>query len=145
MKPYKTFIDWNKDCLYVYERRKNIILVNAIGEAIERGEEVPPIIVCNVDSNTFYLSAEGGHHRALAFYILGKPLPIKIYHTHKIQRIPEMFFPIGETVLFDHRTDFTDLNERFSEEIYFKDRIWKYPSLKSQTNYLTNPLIHTIY
>lgn len=130
-----SFLDWKRSRLFVYESRKNIILVNAIGEAIERGEKIKPVYVIQTNPNTFFLSGDG-HHRALAHYVLGSPLPI-IAEQFPTSNILFGYFPIGDTLLFDHRTDCKRLEEQWSEQLFLEERLYKYPGLNHKPHLYT--------
>lgn len=130
----KVFINWKKDKLYGWEKEKNIHFVNAIAEAIEDGEEIEPIEVFQLGPNKYVLHG-GGHHRALAHYILGKHLEAKVISKPE----NEMglgglikHFNIAEIVLYDHLTDFDGsvYQEVLSRQYETKLLSTNYPRLK---------------
>ncbi len=87
------FIDLNKVDLIGWERIKSIEVIDYLVQRIYAGDEFPPVPVSQVDDTTFHLYSylairknelvDGGHHRAVAHYIAGKPLKVVLYSRRK--------------------------------------------------------------
>lgn len=69
--------------LYGFENGNSDIVIDSIIKGIENGDEFPPVFVVRFPDNSYRIVAEtdplddtnyGGHHRAIAHYIAGKPL-----------------------------------------------------------------------
>jgi hypothetical protein len=94
--------------LYGFEHRKNKEILESMIFGIENGDTFPPVPVKKISESVYWLSADildkntysnstyldGGHHRALAHYIVGEPLscflvdnagPVDIKYRKKIQ------------------------------------------------------------
>ena len=71
------FLDLEKNLLLGCEDNKNPFLVNAIMEGIRAGDDFRAMPVYHsAEQQAWYLAypEDGGHHRALAHYLAGKPL-----------------------------------------------------------------------
>ena len=76
------WLDLNKVNIFGFEMEKDIATVARMVRNVESGADFPPVYVTKIDDKNYILSGYevseennyGGHHRALAHWIVGKPL-----------------------------------------------------------------------
>jgi hypothetical protein len=81
------YIDLNEFDIYGWENPRNLQLVESLVEAIEAGDDIPPVLVNPYGDKAYELgcfvdpddpSNKGGHHRVIAYHKLGKPVKCKL-------------------------------------------------------------------
>jgi hypothetical protein len=107
----ETYLDLNKVKLYGWERQKSDLVVDSFVRSVELGDEFSPVMVYQVDNNTYELTTlsdvpclrrtDGGHTRAVAHYIDNKPLKVKIMGN--VPKVSEGYFSIEELELIDDK------------------------------------------
>jgi hypothetical protein len=71
------YLDFRNNELYGWEERKSKSVVASIAEQILNGQDIPPVKVFQRSNGIYELSsADGGHNRALAYFILRRSLPV---------------------------------------------------------------------
>lgn len=84
------YLDLNKVTLLGFEQRNLYSKVEEMVNAIERGDDFPPVFVRHLYGDTYRLThdrvegkfrPEGGHHRAIAHYITNIPLKCRWGHS----------------------------------------------------------------
>ncbi|MBI4177631.1 MAG: hypothetical protein HY516_04685 [Candidatus Aenigmarchaeota archaeon] len=101
------FLDLNEVELYGWETFKNAMLIDSMVRGIEAGDDFPPVHV-NRFSDTEYrltVSRDGGHKRAVAHYITGRPLKVKIEETPPGLGIGHPY-PIKDILLVDDQGEY---------------------------------------
>jgi hypothetical protein len=82
-------IDLNQEDLFGWESRKSDLVIDALVRAIESGAKIPPIYVYSTERGFFLAPAiedtrvrlsDGGHNRAVAHFIAGKPLKAEVLY-----------------------------------------------------------------
>lgn len=113
-----TFLDLGKIELYGWETMKSDRMVDALVRGIEAGDDFPPVRVNKISDTVYWLALnhDGGHRRAAAHYIAGKPLKVVIEPLPSGLGISHPY-PIKEIVLIDDRGQYeavkrTDPNYR---------------------------------
>ncbi len=97
-----TYLDLDKVELYGWETFKDVMFIDSMVRGIEAGDDFPPVHV-NKFSDTEYrlaVSRDGGHRRAVAHYVAGRPLKVIIEETPPGLGISHPY-PIIEIVLTD--------------------------------------------
>jgi len=117
------FIEWDKHILYGWERAESILVVDAIINGIEAGDEFPPVYIHRINGNEYELSIEkrvslwwgdgnlfafdGGHCRGCGHFIADKPLKCILLsgrsEYHECSRIP-----ISKIVLKDDMGEYRE-------------------------------------
>jgi len=103
-------VDLESTRLFGWEKRKSDKVIDALIKAIERGADIPPVRVYAERDDLFLaasihpsnegsLSPDGGHHRAIAHYIAGAPLPVKILQGENCVRYTPI--PINDIEIVD--------------------------------------------
>ena len=86
------WLDWETQELFGWETEKSDLCVDALIKGIEAGDDFPPVPVCGGNGNTFFIAdyrkggdavIQGGHTRAAAHYIEGKPLKCELLEEGK--------------------------------------------------------------
>ncbi len=77
------YLDLGRVELSGWETFKNAMLIDSLVKGIEMGDEFPPAHVNKFDETHYRLavSRDGGHKRAAAHYVTGKPLKVMIEET----------------------------------------------------------------
>jgi hypothetical protein len=75
-------LDLHKIDLYCFESSKTDYFVASICSGIEHGDVFRPVRVSPQGNGSFRLAdlADGGHHRAVAHYIMDKPLACVLFY-----------------------------------------------------------------
>ena len=102
--PTRLDLNFKEDLLLGWELEHNFDAVASLVKALELGAQIPPVKVLSTDLTKFTLSRDftklnskqkeypdGGHRRAIAHYIIGKPLPCLVYYGLPYDEITNMF------------------------------------------------------
>jgi len=107
-------LDLQKATLYGFEKYKSETKINQIIDYVQRGGYLPAVPILEISTGTYELSKhiyindtstgipiiDGGHNRALAQYIMGRPLYIWLV-SNKPRLNEDERMTIGDIVLLD--------------------------------------------
>ena len=78
------YLDLNRVTLIGFQRNVSDLRIEVLVNGIEAGNDIPPVRVYRINESLYQLTMlnrsdcgcgkDGGHHRAVAHYILNKPL-----------------------------------------------------------------------
>jgi hypothetical protein len=107
------WLDLDEVELIGWEEIKDVAEIARFVRKIDAGKDFPPVFVAQVGekyvlscySEFRYCANEnyGGHHRALAYYIAGKPLKCQITKDCRNERVISREFDIKKTLLVSKR------------------------------------------
>lgn len=102
-----TFLDLGKIELYGWETIKNTMLIDSIVRGIETGDDFPAVPVNKIGDMEYWLAVgrDGGHKRAMAHYIAGRPLKVRIEETPTGLGISHPY-PVKDILLTDDHGEY---------------------------------------
>lgn len=111
----ETYIDLRKVRLYGWEGQKSDLAIGSFLEGIEAGDIFPPVKVSRSGRKTYWImpSEDGGHHRAVAHYLSGKPLRCEVINNQKV----EMKRPVLVSEIRIVKDGLLAENKRFAERL----------------------------